>query len=69
MGKPSDPDRKMISGQIDKSIWDALDKMCENGLETKRTHLERALLLYIDRSCFENEDDWKRLAEKYHIET
>lgn len=69
MGKASEPAKKMISWQIDKAIWDALDNLCEDGLETKRSHLERALLTYIDSSYFENKDGLKRLAEKYRIET
>jgi hypothetical protein len=59
----------MLSFQIDESIWNALDDMCEDGVGTKRSHLERALLRYIDISYFENEADWKRLFEKYRIET
>ena len=67
--KPSEPDKRMMSGQIDKSIWDALNRMTENGLETKRSHLERALLRYVGPDNFEFEEDWQRLAGKYNITT
>lgn len=59
----------MLSCQIDELIWNALDNMCEDGLDTKRSHLERALLRYIESPYFENEEDWKRLSEKYRIDT
>lgn len=66
--KPSDAGKKVLSAQIDSVIWDAFDRMCEDGLETKRSHLERALLLYIDPGYFEFGADYDRLSEKYGIE-
>lgn len=69
MANPSEPEKYMMSAQIDLSIWEAFNKRASNGLETKRSHLERALLAYIGPEYFDNPEDYRRLAEKYNIES
>lgn len=69
MANPSEAEKYMMSAQVDLLIWDAFNKLVSNGLETKRSHLERALLEYIGPRFFENADDYRRLAQKYNIDS
>ena len=68
MANPSEADRQMMSAQVNKVIWEAFDRMVGNSLETKRSHLERALLLYIDPQYFDNQREYELLSEKYGVD-
>lgn len=57
----------MMSAQVDVKVWEAFDRVAASNNESKRTHLERALLLYIDPSFFDSDNDYDRLIEKYGI--
>lgn len=56
-----------LSTQIDDRIWRALQRRWEGGLETKRVHIERSLMAYLDADDFDSPQEYQELAKKYGI--
>ena len=54
-----------ITSQIDERIWNALQRRWSNGLETKRVHIERALMDYLNEEDFDSPQEYQELAQKY----
>lgn len=52
---------------IDDAIWVALDRRYKSGTETKRVHLERALVAHLEPGDFESKDYHRDLCEKYGL--
>lgn len=67
MASPNDAPTRMLSAQVETVLWESFDAMVRSTRETKRSHLEKALLAATDRSFFESNDDYERLAKKYGI--
>lgn len=56
-----------LSTQIDDRIWQALQHRWMGGLETKRVHIERSLMAYLNEDDFESPQEYQELAKKYGI--
>lgn len=59
---------KILSSTIDPAIWEALDRRAAEGVESKRVHIERAMLSYLGPDDFDSEDYYRKLAEKYGVD-
>lgn len=58
---------KTLSSTIDPAIWEALDRRSAEGVESKRVHIERAMLSYLGPGYFESDDYYWQLAQKYGV--
>lgn len=56
-----------LSTQIDDRIARALQRRWEVGLETKRVHIERSLMAYLNEDDFDSPQEYQELAKKYGI--
>lgn len=54
-----------FSAMIDDAIWVALDRRYKAGTETKRVHLERALVTYLEPADFESDEYYQELVKRY----
>jgi hypothetical protein len=57
--------KRPLSSQVDERIWRALERRWNNGLETKRVHIERALVSYLNEDDFDSPEEYQELAKKY----
>lgn len=63
----SDQIKRPLSSQLDERIWRALERRWSNGLETKRVHIERALVNYLNEEDFDSSGEYQELTKKYGI--
>lgn len=59
--------KRPIQSQVDERIWLALERRWSNGLETKRVHIERALVAYLHQDDFDSPEEYQELTKKYGI--
>lgn len=52
---------------IDTALWDALERRYKSGTETKRVHLERALVTYLEPVDFESDEYYRELRKRYGL--
>ena len=57
-----------FSAMIDSAIWESLDRRYKSGTETKRVHLERALVKYLEPADFESDEYYQELCKRYGLD-
>jgi hypothetical protein len=61
------PSPRAMSTKIEESIAAALDNKVSKGILSKRVHVERALLSYLEPEDFDSPEDRERLIKKYGL--